>query len=183
MIGYLRGTALSENLLDVGGVGYLVHTSSPLATGQAVELRVTTVVRDDAIVLYGFPTSVEQDLFAAVVKVPGVGPASALSMLATLGVEGLVSAIAGKDAKAIAGVKGVGAKTAEKVVGFCVLPDGVAAAATDPRVTEMAITLIGLGYDKATARAAAEQAVIAHPAGSDETLLSAALAFGQEVRA
>ena len=175
MIGYLNGTALSESLVDVGGVGYLVHVPAPLVPGERVELLVTTVVREDAIVLYGFRTAADQSMFGAVNRVAGVGPATALALLATLGTDGIATAVAGKDETALSRVKGVGKRTATAIAATCIIPEGLLAI-VDPRVADIAVALTGLGFDRVLAQASARIALDESPDGDDADLLSRALA-------
>lgn len=174
MIGYLRGCWLGDGIVDVNGVGYSVHAPSAGTPGEAVELHVLTVVRDDAITLYGFESRLEREVFVALTKVPGVGPASAMALLSSLGVSGVAGAIAGKDEAVLASVKGIGRKSAASLVSLCVLPDG-ALTASDPRADEVAAALVALGYDRFAAQSAAAQAVSDLPQGSDEDLIGAAL--------
>jgi Holliday junction DNA helicase RuvA len=181
VIGYLRGTSMGGDILDVNGVGYLVHTPTALPEGEEAELHVTTVVRDDAIVLYGFSSSLEKDVFGALTKVTGVGPASALSLLGSLGVAGIAAAVAGRDDTALSGVRGIGKKTAASIIMLATLPDA-AHAACDPRSDELASALTGLGYDKPTARSLAADAIAAHPGADDTELISAALALAGALR-
>ncbi len=125
MIGWLRGSLLArtgegEVLLDVHGVGYRVtvppRVLATASTGAQLELHVHTHVREDAIVLYGFPTLGERRTFEALLGAHGVGPALALSVLSTLGPDTLVQAVAEDDVDALCAVPGVGRKTAARLV-------------------------------------------------------------------
>ncbi len=123
MIAALRGV-VGEHLddgivvLDVQGVGYEVHLASatPPRSGESVSVAVYTVVRDDAIVLYGFASHAERRLFATLLATPGVGPSTALAALRTMTRERLVAAIDAGDVAALTTVPGVGAKTAQRIV-------------------------------------------------------------------
>ena len=123
MIAALRGV-LGEQIgdgvvvLDVGGVGYEVHwaSSDVPPEGTTVSVSVYTVVRDDAIVLYGFASHAERRLFATLLATPGVGPSTALAALRTLTRESLVAAIDAGDVATLSRVPGIGAKTAQRIV-------------------------------------------------------------------
>lgn len=124
MIARLAGTLAEKSptgvIVDAGGVGYLVRV--PLSTfyrlpeaGEPVTLRVTTCVREDAIDLYGFESATEQQLFALLTTVKGIGPRIGLSILSGISAEELVAAIGRGDARRIQKVPGVGLKTAERI--------------------------------------------------------------------
>ncbi|MHB8682101.1 MAG: Holliday junction branch migration protein RuvA [Acidimicrobiales bacterium] len=125
MIGWLRGRLVSrlgegEVIVDVGGVGYRVNVPAPvlasLATDQEVELHVHTHVREDALVLYGFPSADERRCFEALLGAHGVGPALALSILSALSPPALVRAVLEEDLDVLCAVPGVGRKTAARLV-------------------------------------------------------------------
>jgi Holliday junction DNA helicase RuvA len=108
-------------LLEVGGVGYKVLI--PLSTyyelgGKATEvaLRIHTHVREDAFVLYGFLTEVEERLFEKLISVAGVGPSLGLKVLSGLEPRELVEAIRRGDLRRLSSIPGVGKKTAERLV-------------------------------------------------------------------
>lgn len=124
MIGKLKGVIDSYGdehvILDVHGVGYLVHCSSrtlqalPQA-GEAATLFIETIVREDMIRLFGFATALEKDWFNILLGVQGVGQKVALAILSTLKPGELATAIATKDKAAIARTSGVGPKLAERI--------------------------------------------------------------------
>jgi Holliday junction DNA helicase RuvA len=123
MIGWLGGHVLHRHangavVLDVQGVGYEVHVASneEFHAGEPLELFVYTVVRDDAIVLYGFRTYADREFFELLLVTPGVGPSTALAALRTMSTNELASAIDSADAKRIAQIPGIGAKTASRIV-------------------------------------------------------------------
>lgn len=126
MIGWLRGRVVDrhpdgELVVDVGGVGYRVSVPAPLLAsaggpGTEIELHVHTHVRDDAIVLYGFGSTADRATFEALLGAHGVGPALALSVLATLGPVALSRAVLDDDVDALCAVPGVGRKTAARLV-------------------------------------------------------------------
>ena len=126
MIGWLRGrpidrSASGELLLDVGGVGYRLSVppsvlSAPVRAGADLALYVHTHVRDDAIVLYGFPTLEERTSFEALLGAHGVGPALALAILSSLTPRDLARAVMADDLATLCAVPGVGRKTAARLV-------------------------------------------------------------------
>jgi holliday junction DNA helicase RuvA len=125
MIGKLKGIIDSYGadcvILDVGGVGYQVHCSARTlqalpAPGQTATLSIETHVREDQIKLFGFTSDTEREWFRLLQTVQGVGAKVALSVLGTLKVSELASAVAMRDKAAIARAPGVGPKVAERVV-------------------------------------------------------------------
>jgi Holliday junction DNA helicase RuvA len=124
MIGHLRGTliekTLSHALVECGGVGYecaISLTTYGLLPEQGKEaaLFVETLLRENDLSLLGFATGTERSLYRLLVKVDGVGPKLALAALGAMGPEDLVTAIRGRDVKALTRIPGVGKKTAEKL--------------------------------------------------------------------
>jgi holliday junction DNA helicase RuvA len=125
MIGKLRGVIDSYGddnvILDVNGVGYLVHCSARTLqelppVGQVATLSIETYVREDQIRLFGFMTDVERAWFRLLQTVQGVGAKVALAVLGTLKPADLASAIAMRDKAAVARTPGVGPKVAERIV-------------------------------------------------------------------
>ena len=125
MIGRLKGIidSVGEDhiILDVGGVGYLVHCSARTlkdlpATGEPATLAIETYVREDMIRLYGFRHDLEREWFRLLQTVQGVGAKVALSVLSTLKPGELASAIALRDKAMVARTPGVGPKVAERIV-------------------------------------------------------------------
>jgi Holliday junction DNA helicase RuvA len=126
VIGSLRGTLLDrwrtgEVLVEAGGVGYRVHVpTTALGTmgdlGDPVFLHVHTHVREDAIVLYGFPSREERACFEALLSAHGVGPALGLAILAAHSPTSLARALATDDVEALTLVPGVGKKTAARLL-------------------------------------------------------------------
>jgi holliday junction DNA helicase RuvA len=125
MIGKLKGIidCYGEDyiILDVNGVGYLVHCSARTlqelpATGQPATLSIETYVREDQIRLFGFMSDVEREWFRLLQTVQGVGAKVALAVLGTLKPADLASAIAMRDRAMVARTPGVGPKVAERIV-------------------------------------------------------------------
>ena len=145
-------------IVDCGGVGYRLSVSSETlrhvpAVGKQVTLHTHLIPRDDALLLYGFATEEERDLFLMLLGVQSVGPKVALEVLSGGSARDLLAAIAGGDAARFQAVKGVGKRTAERIivelrekVGVT-LPEGAirVVRSDDPRAIARE-GLIGLGY-------------------------------------
>lgn len=125
MIGQLKGRVDSTHeggcIFDVNGVGYLLACSRrtlDALTGRegVVRVLVETRVSQDAITLYGFADAAEREAFRALIEVKTVGPQKALIVLSALSPEELARAIAGKERKRLAEVKGLGAATANRII-------------------------------------------------------------------
>ena len=125
MIGKLTGTLSLKNppdvLVDCHGVGYEV--SVPMSTfynlpalGEPVSLLTHFVVREDAQLLYGFATAPEREAFRQLIKISGVGPRTALSVLSGMSVGELAQAITAQEAGRLVKVPGIGKKTAERLL-------------------------------------------------------------------
>jgi Holliday junction DNA helicase RuvA len=163
-------------IVDVGGVGYLVAASArtlrELAPGAAVTMLVETIVREDAIALYGFLDPGERDWFRILTTVQGVGAKVALSILSTLSPDEIARAIAAQDRATLSRPSGVGAKLAarlatelkDKAAAFGVAPTARAAAGAAPAaapgsVNEDAVSaLVNLGYKRVEAFGAVARA-------------------------
>ena len=125
MIAALRGVVLEKNLndvvVDVNGVGYRVFMSLiTLAAlpdeGKPVRLRIRTVVKEDALDLYGFLEETDEKLFLLLTSVSGIGPKLALNVLSGLDVKDLITAIGKGEVARLTKIHGVGKKTAERIV-------------------------------------------------------------------
>lgn len=125
MIAHLRGTLLEKHpnqaIVEAQGVGYDVavpistFTALP-APGEEVRLKIHTVVREDAIQLYGFLTAEEKTLFEKLITVSGVGPRLALTVLSGIAAGDLAGVIRSADVQKLTRVPGIGKKTAERIV-------------------------------------------------------------------
>jgi Holliday junction DNA helicase RuvA len=189
--GTVRSIGLDRVVVEVGGVGMLVHTTAATAAsvrhGQEAALSTTLVVREDSLTLYGFASDDERDIFEQVQTVSGVGPRLALAMLSVLVPDRLRAAISGSDIAALTTVPGIGKKGAERMVlelrdKIGALPGaGGAAAATAASPTaawrdQVAEALVGLGWSvKQSEDAVARVAEHADPDASVSDLLRAAL--------
>ena len=124
MIAYLKGKILekSENLiiLEVNNVGYEVNISLntylTLANKEECELFTYLQVKEDGISLFGFSTKSEKELFTNLITVNGVGPKMAITILSGASITDIVTAIVSEDSKMLSKFKGVGKKTAERII-------------------------------------------------------------------
>lgn len=124
MIAYLRGRVLditAETLiLEVNGVGYEMYCSARVFSlarrGGELEVYTSLQVKEDGIVLYGFASAKEKDLFLKLTSVSGVGPKSGIAVLSSMSADEAATAILTADVKRLSAVKGLGKKTAEKIV-------------------------------------------------------------------
>lgn len=169
MIGKLTGTLLEKNppqiLVDCHGVGYEVDV--PMSTfynlpagGEKVALLTHFVVREDAQILYGFGTHAEREAFRQLIKISGVGPRTALSVLSGMSVNDLAQAVSAQETGRIVKVPGIGKKTAERLllelkgkIGAD-LPQAGASSAVGDAASDIQQALMALGYSEKDAAAA-----------------------------
>lgn len=167
MIGKLTGTLADKNppqlLVDCHGVGYEVDV--PMSTfynlpavGERVSLLTHFVVREDAQVLYGFGSSGERHAFRQLIKISGVGPRTALSVLSGMSVNDIAQAVTAQDAGRLIKVPGIGKKTAERLLlelkgklGADLGPASASAASDEQ--ADILQALVALGYSDKEAAA------------------------------
>ncbi len=201
MIAHLSGTLLSKQatsvILDVGGVGYEV--TIPISTfyeldepGSKVQLRIYTHVREDALLLYGFKTARERELFMRLISVSGIGPKLGITLLSGMSADEMIASIRTNNLARLTLIPGVGRKTAERLV--MELRDKIAALSSPeleeelgakPSVsvtpTEDAVradalsALVNLGYQKSTAEKAINAAIVEGGDISVESILRRSL--------
>ncbi len=187
LTGRVAALEASACIIDVGGVGYLVQASTrtlaalPTAPAPA-RLLIETVVREDAILLYGFAEPAERDWFRLLTTVQGVGAKVALAVLSALSPRDLAGALAGGDRAALTAVPGVGPKLAlrlltelrERAGGMPVGGPVLAAAPpAPPTIASDALSaLANLGYRRPQAQAALDRVM---PALGEEAALDAVL--------
>jgi Holliday junction DNA helicase RuvA len=124
MIAYLKGKLVHKEpthvIIEVNGIGYQVgislHTFSEIKDKEDIRLATYLHVREDAQILYGFATESEKHMFQLLISVNGVGPNTALVVLSYLPPEELKSAIVHENAAALQAVKGIGGKTAQRLI-------------------------------------------------------------------
>ena len=182
MIAYLRGkvltTTLETAILDVNGVGYEVYCSGgafrKLTVGAVGELHTYLQVKEDGITLFGFADPKEKELFLKLITVSGVGPKMGISILAAMSAEDFAYAIATADVKGLSKVKGLGKKTAEKIVlelhgkisaaevlgasGESVGESAQPVAKATPQEEEAITALMGLGFTRTESAQAVKKA-------------------------
>jgi len=171
MIGRLTGVLLEKNppqiVLDVQGVGYEVDV--PMSTfynlpalNERVVLHTVMVVREDAQLLYGFASHDERAAFRQLVKISGVGPKMALSVLSGLSLADLAFAVTNKDIGRMTKIPGVGKKTAERLLlelqgKFTAMPTILAKGEMPSHSADIVNALLALGYNEKEADWAAKQ--------------------------
>jgi len=192
MIARLRGRLLEKEpsglVVEAGGVGYSVAV--PLSTftrldGEEIDLFIHTVVRADAILLFGFLSRRERELFRKLIAVQGVGPMTALAILSGLSFEELVSAIHSGDSKRLNGIPRVGKKTAERVclelkerlgdLGSDCAPALGPDAGLPHELSDALVALENLGYKTSQAKDALLKARASAPQGPLEAWIRLAL--------
>jgi Holliday junction DNA helicase RuvA len=174
MISSLRGRAAHVDtdslIVEVAGVGLTVavtpHIAAATDVGDEVHLHTTLIVREDALSLFGFESRDELIVFTQLLSVTGVGPKSALGVLAALSVAQIAEAVAADDDAPFRRVSGIGPKTAKLIVvqlaGKVVAPRSAPATRTDaaPGVAaQVTQALIGLGWSERAASEAVASAV------------------------
>ena len=193
MIAFLRGRVLDKQpnriTVDVQGVGYEVHV--PLSTyydvgeeGAEIALRVHTHVREESLQLFGFLTTLEQQLFERLIGISGLGPTLAIAVLSGIDSAELVGAVQRGDVARLTSVPGIGRKTAERIVlelkdrlATLVIPAGAVAAASpaDRLRSDLLSALQNLGYHRPLAEKAIDAALKGVGDGTFETALRGAL--------
>jgi holliday junction DNA helicase RuvA len=124
MIAFIEGDLVEKNpayvVINCSGVGYLIHISlntySKLPDSGRVKLHTSLIIREDAHTLFGFFQQNEKNLFKHLISVSGVGPNTARMILSSLSVEEVNQAIVGNNASVLQMVKGIGAKSAQRIV-------------------------------------------------------------------
>lgn len=161
MIGRLHGSLAeiqaSYLIIDVQGVGYVVHVPQNIINSfhldQAVTLHIHTAVREDAITLYGFSSVSDKQLFELLVSVSGVGPKLGLAVLSTYSANQIQTAVATGNIAAFSAVSGIGKKNAERII--LELRNKVAVSQLTPDMTpssgntDLSQALASLGYSGA----------------------------------
>ena len=196
MIAHLTGLLLAKStqslIIDAGGIGYEVIV--PLSTFYAlpgederVNLHVYTHVREDALLLFGFNTRLEKNLFLMLIGVSGIGPKLAVNILSGIGPDELQEAMARGDALRLQSIPGVGKKTAERIV--LELKDRAMKSLGDREISPVSpmderqrellddalSALTNLGYQAKSARRALEMIHLSQSDISLETLIKEAL--------
>tara|TARA_B110000305_G_scaffold22422_1_gene20517 strand:- start:66 stop:647 length:582 start_codon:yes stop_codon:yes gene_type:complete len=190
MITHLKGKLIEKNptniVLDCNGVGYSVnislHTFSQLPSGENVKLFIHLQVREDSHTLFGFSSKVEREVFRLLISVSGIGASIARTMLSTLSPEQVMEAITQNNIAVIQSVKGIGAKTAQRVVldlkdkiikiyGL----DEVSLVSSNTKRNEALSALETLGFARKQVEKICDDIVNKNPNASAETIIKQAL--------
>lgn len=124
MIAHLNGRLIEKNptnlIIECGGVGYYVkislNTFSAIGSTESVKVLTQQIIREDAHLLFGFATPEERDVFNFLLSVSGIGPNTAILMLSSMSPNEIANAIQTEDVRSIQAIKGIGAKTAQRVI-------------------------------------------------------------------
>lgn len=192
MIGYVYGKVMYNDgnflLVENGGIGYEI-TCSSAAFCRMMEKReggiyTYTQVKEDGIALFGFDTIEEKKMFLKLISVSGVGAKMGVTVLGSMNLKDLALAIATSDVKSLSRVKGLGKKTAERIIVELrekvsaedtePLPAGVAPAASGSDAENAVTALMSLGYNRVTS-VKAVNAALASGASTVEEIIAAAL--------
>jgi len=173
-------------VLQTGGVGYSIHISlntfSALNGQKQVKIYTHLIVREDAHLLYGFAGKAERELFRNLLSVSGVGAATALMMLSSLSTDEIVSAINTENVTLLKSVKGIGIKTAQRII--IDLKDKVARGTPAEQIlipanntirNEALSALVMLGFARKNAEPALDRIIRENPAANVETVIKLTL--------
>jgi holliday junction DNA helicase RuvA len=172
MITHLNGRLVEKNptdiVLECNGIGYEVkislNTFSKLGAEENVKVFTQFIVREDAQLLYGFADKAEREMFNLLISVSGIGPNTAILMLSSLTPSDVAQAIGTDDVKTIQGIKGIGLKTAQRVIvdlkdkmlKFGLIDENVASVDNTKRFDALT-ALVSLGFDKKSAEKALQK--------------------------
>jgi Holliday junction DNA helicase RuvA len=174
MIAQIQGKLIEKNatnlVIDCNGVGYEVkislNTYSSIGSDEFTKVYTQFIVREDAQLLYGFATKEEREMFNLLISVSGIGPNTAMIMLSSLTPSEIAHAIQVEDVRTIQGIKGIGAKTAQRVI--IDLKDKVLKFSFNEEILPVghntnkfdALTaLVSLGFDKKNAEKALDKII------------------------
>ena len=190
MITHIKGKLVEKTPTDVviecNGVGYFInislHTFSQIPTGENVKLFTHLQVREDAHILYGFSGIAEREIFRLLLSVSGIGASTARTMLSSLSPDQVTDAIASEDVATIQSIKGIGSKTAQRVI--LDLKDkilkvyglsGISASSSNTNKNEALSALETLGFARKQIEKICDKIVIEDPLASVETIIKQAL--------
>lgn len=193
MISFVRGPvahlSLAQAVIDVNGVGMLVHatpkTLGSLRLGEESTLTTSMIVREDSMTLYGFADADEREVFDILMGVSGIGPRLALAILAVLEPESIRVGVAGGDGKVFTKVPGVGPKVAGRIVLELkdkLKPTGAGSAAAVPAPNaplqwkeQVVAAMTSLGWNERDALKSIDAAVAAEPGLAEDGNVAAVL--------
>lgn len=175
MLDFIRGRVVRKSptrlVLEVAGIGYLLHI--PLSTFEKIPNHEETTVltqlfiKEDQIKIFGFATGEERDLFQLLLSVNGIGPTTAITILSGSCVDDIKDAISREDAKALEKIKGIGKKTAERIVlelkgvikEMSYPADSGIVTGQKALVSDAVMALVSLGYGRPVAEHAVNEAM------------------------
>lgn len=172
MITHLNGRLIEKNptnlIIECGGIGYEVkislNTFSSIGSDESILVYTQFIVREDAQLLYGFATKEEREMFNHLISVSGIGPNTGMIMLSSLATEEIATAIQTEDVRTIQSIKGIGAKTAQRVIIDLKdkmlkmnLSTGNIFAGNNTNRFDALTALVSLGFDKKAADKALEK--------------------------
>lgn len=190
MIAHIQGRLVEKSptqiVIDCGGVGYLInislHTYSQLPDSESVKVYTYLQIKDDAHTLFGFSEKIERELFKLLISVSGIGGNTARNMLSSLNPRDLLQAIGAGDIKTIQSVKGIGAKTSQRVVLDLqekVLKlyniDEVSIVLSNTNADEALSALEVLGFVRKSAEKVIERIIRQNPSATVEEIIKLAL--------
>ncbi len=193
MIAFLRGIVADffpqRLILDVNGIGYEIVVPLSLfdqlnpVIGKEITIKTYLHIRENAQILYGFANEAEKGLFTLLIdRVSGIGPATAIAILGSLPVDRFKQAVVSGDVTSIARAKGVGKKTAERIilelkdkVGLAATWEAQALGSTSESVGDAELALLALGFKQAEARKAIAAHVKVNAQADTDELIRAAL--------
>lgn len=190
MITHIQGKLVEKNptdvVIDCNGVGYVLnislHTYSQIPSNEYLKLYTHLQVKEDSHTLYGFSSLAERDIFRLLISVSGIGASIARTMLSSLTPKQVIEGIAAGDVALIQGIKGIGAKTAQRVIIDLkdkVLKiydiDEVSVSKGNTNKDEALSALEVLGFVRKQAERVVEKIVIAQPDATVETIIKQAL--------
>ena len=174
MIEFLRGRYIEKNptnvVMECNGVGYFInislHTFSNLGQSESGMIYIHFVVREDAQLLYGFSSKEEREVYRKLISVSGVGPSTGMMIVSTYAPGEVANIIASEDVNALKAVKGIGAKSAQRIIvdlkdkiGGIEINSEISSVSNNTNKIEALSALASLGFDKKSAGKVLDQII------------------------
>jgi Holliday junction DNA helicase RuvA len=190
MFEYIKGAVValkpSHIILEANSVGYFItislNTYTQLNGREAVKLYIHQVIREDAHLLYGFATEAERELFRLLISVSGIGSNTAIMMFSSLSPDEISSAILNENVNLLKSIKGIGVKTAQRVIidlkdkiGKSSVGEQIVASADNTLKNEALSALVMLGFAKKSAEKELDKILATQPNLSVENVIKLAL--------
>ena len=185
--GTIAGLTPANAVIEAGSIGYFLHISlntySAINGQQSAKLFLHQVVREDALLLYGFADQDERELFRLLISVSGIGSSTALMMLSSLTADEIRKAILEENVNLLKGVKGIGAKTAQRVIidlkdkiGKLPVSDQILMPGIDNTIRNEALSaLVMLGFARKNVEKELDKIIQSNPGTKVEQLIKTAL--------